>query len=228
MDTSKWPEWVQQTRQRLLYIIAYLKTGSKVRAAKEAGYTSHNAHKRVLEHLEEWGRLEEAPHVRPPAKFTNAVMEEAMTQLLACDHDLTTEQLVGLLEQQGVLQAPTNCHNFLQHFKEYVGEQELTLKVADTSSTFRISEKTAEERYTFCSQKLQLLETDFKLENMVVCDETTFEESPHPKGGCCRSWWPPPLLLLLSTAAYSSTSLLHMLPCSYTALLHRQLLPLWD
>jgi hypothetical protein len=226
MDPSKWPEWAKQTKQRLLYIIQFLKTGSRVRAAKAAGYRSHNDHRRVVDHLEKWGRLTEAPHNRPPAKFTNAVMEEAKEQLLACDHDLTAEKLVGLLQQQGVLQAPTNCHNFLQHFEGYLGQQGLTLSKGDTSSIFRITEKTAEERFSFCHRNHPLLATTYKLENMVVCDETTFEESPHPKGGCCRSYRPPPPLLLLSIAGCSSDSQFHLLPCSTTALQHMQLLSL--
>lgn len=228
MDTSLWPNWAKQARQRLRYIIAFLKTASREHAAKAAGYTSHNAHDRVVEHLEKWGRLTEAPHDRPPAKFTDAVMEEAKAQLVACEHNLTTEQLVGLLEQKGVLPAPTNCHNFLQHFEDYLGQQGLTLVKGDTSSIFRITEKTAEERFIFCSKNHPLLETTYKLENMVVCDETTFEESPHPKGRCCRSYRPPPLLLLLGIGGCSSDSLLHMLPSSTTALQHMQLLSLWE
>lgn len=191
MDPSKWPPMAEQAEKRLLYVITFLETGSKARALKESGFTSPNAHHRVLEHLKQHGTLAEAPHVRPPAKFTDEVLAEAMDHLLSCDHLLRTPELVAYLQQQCLLDEHTDNHNFLQHFKQYLGEQGLTLKVADTASIFRITEKTSEERLKFCKQYEPLLQSSLLLGNMVVCDETTFEESPHPKG----SLLPPTALL---------------------------------
>lgn len=191
MDTSQWPPMAKQAMQRLRYIIGFLETGSKAHALKVAGFHSPNAHHRVLEHLKQHGTLDEAPHVRPSVKFSNEVLAEAQDHLLSSNHALTTAELVAWLQQQGQLDEHTDCHNFLQHFKQYLGDQELTLKVADTASIFRITEKTAEERLKFCERYEPLLESSLLLQNMVVCDETTFEESPHPKGSL-----PPPIALL--------------------------------
>lgn len=182
MDTAKWPPMAGQARKRLYYTISYMETGKKQTALAESGYRSPNTHDRVLKHLKKHGTFNEAHHNRAPAKFTNAVLDAAQEYLLSCDHTLTTPQLVAALKQQGWLRGHTDNHNFLQHFKQHLADQGLTLKVADTLSIFRITEETAAERLKFCSENEPLLDSTLLLEDMVVCDETTFEESPHPKG----------------------------------------------
>ena len=182
MDTSKWPTMAEQAKQRLLYVIGYLETGQPEVALKLSGFSSSHAHQRVLEHLKIRGSFNEATHHREPAKFTYELLGQAQDYLMECDHPLTTPQLVAALQQQGLLDLHTDCHNFLQHFKQHLADQDLTLKVADTVTIFCITEKTAAERLAFCKLNEPLLDSSLLLDNMVVCDETTFEESPHPKG----------------------------------------------
>jgi hypothetical protein len=172
----------EQAKKRLYYTISFMQTSDKRAARKESGLTSSNAHTRVLEHLKKHGTFDEAHHNRAPAKFTIAVLDAAQDYLLSCDHPLATPELVAALKHEGLLHEHTDNHNFLQHFKEYLAEHGLTLKVADTLSIFRITEDTAAERLQFCSENEPLLDSSLLLDNMVVCDETTFEESPHPKG----------------------------------------------
>jgi hypothetical protein len=100
------------------------------------------------------------------------------------DRALTTEDLVRELEQGGHLTAPTDCHNFLVRFKEYLAAHDLTLQVGATSTIFRITEDSALERLSVSGNLLQLLTTGAQLQDFVFVDETTFEESPHPKGRC--------------------------------------------
>jgi hypothetical protein len=155
----------------------------------------------VLGQLEQHGTFAEVQHHRAPIKFTSEVMAAAQRKLLEmADTALTTGDLVLLLEQAGVLTAPTDHHNFLVHFKEHLAGQDLTLQVGATDTIFRITEESAAERYIMAGKLLELVPTDAALQNFIYVDETTFEESPHPKGKCqrhmpsasavlARGWW---------------------------------------
>jgi hypothetical protein len=107
---------------------------------------------------------------------------------------------VHALEQAGQLTAPADNHNFLVRFREYVAAQGLTLQVGETSTIFRITEESALERYSVAHSLLQLVPDDAALQEFIFEDETTFEESPHPKGkgklkvfsafaGLVAGWW---------------------------------------
>jgi hypothetical protein len=110
-------------------------------------------------------------------------MAAALQHLVdSAESAFTTSDLVHDLEQAGWLAAPTDNHNFLVRFKDYVAAQDLTLMVGDTSTIFRITEESALERYNVAQELLQLASTDAELQQFVFEDETTFEESPHPKG----------------------------------------------
>lgn len=183
-DTSMWPDMAKQQRDRVLFTIAVLELASPYVAAESLEH-SHNYLPRLIEHLKTYGTFAEAPHHKPPTKFTDGVMAAAQQLLVdSADSALTTTDLVHALEQAGCLAAPTDNHNFLVRFREYVAAQGLTLQVGDTSTIFRITEESALERYSVSAKLLQLVPTDAALQDFIFVDETHFEESPHPKGRC--------------------------------------------
>jgi hypothetical protein len=182
LDTSLWPDMTQQEKDRLLHTILVLDGTTPAAAAVQLGH-SHNYNTRLVEHLKKHGTFAEAPHSRGPTKFTDEVMAAAQQHLVdSADSALTTTDLVRALEQAGWLTAPTDNHNFLVHFKEYEAAQGLTLQVGETSTIFRITEESANERESEARKLLQLAPTDAALQDFIFVDETTFEESPHPKG----------------------------------------------
>lgn len=184
VDTSLWGDKPQQEIDRVLYAICVLGGTPPSAAAASLGHTHHYG-PRLVEHLKKYGTFAEAEHNRAPSKFTPEVMAAAKQQLLdMADTELTTEDLVRELEQRGWLTAPTNCHNFLVRFKEYLAAHDLTLQVGSTSMIFRITEESASEREKVARKLLELVPNDAALQNIVFEDETTFEESPHPKGRC--------------------------------------------
>lgn len=181
MGTSKWGPMPQQQKKRIKYTISFLK--------EHAPRTRHQLqyHKRLIAHLTENGSFAEAPHHRAPDKFTDAVMAKAQETLLSkAEGTFTTATLVAALQSSGVLQPPTDEHNFLKHFKIYLSSQDLTLTVGDTSTIFRITEKTSGERLTWAKNVCELMEDPDVLQQIVFADETIWEESPHPKGECCK------------------------------------------
>lgn len=183
MNTDTWPEMPQQQAQRTMYVIAYMETGSKTEAAAIAGYKDTSVHQRIITHLKECGSLAEHTHTRAPLKFTCDVFSTAMDYLVEnAEQQITTPELIAYLEGSQLLQPPTNNHNFLQHFKGWLAERGLTLQVGAREAIFKITEETAQERLQFVRKWRPLLATAVMLEDIIICDETTFEESPHPKG----------------------------------------------
>jgi hypothetical protein len=183
-DTSRWQPMPQQQKDRVLYVIKCLEGQSTPAAAAALGH-SHNYHPRLIQHLKEYGDFAEVEHHRAPVKFTTKVMAAAQQKLLDfADVALTTPQLVQLLEQDGVLTGPTDSHNFLVRFREYLAEEGLTLQVGATRTIFRITEESASERLSVARKLLSLVPNEAALQDFIFEDETTFEESPHPKGEC--------------------------------------------
>jgi hypothetical protein len=182
LDTSLWPDLTPQEEDRVIHTILVLEGTTPADAAATLGH-SHNYNTRLAEHLKKYGTFAEAPHHRAPTKFTDEVMAAAQQQLLdSADSALTTAGLVRALEKAGWLAAPTDSHNFLVRFKEHLAAQDLTLQVGATSTIFRITEESALERYSVAQTLLRLGPTDAALQDFIFTDETTFEESPHPKG----------------------------------------------
>jgi hypothetical protein len=182
LDTSLWPDLTNQEKDRVRHTVLVLTGTTPADAAATLGH-SHNYNTRLAEHLKKYGTFAEAPHHKAPTKFTDEVMAAAPQCLLdSMDSALTTADLVHALEGNGLLTAPTDNHNFLVRFKEHVAAQGLTLQVGATSTIFRITEESASERYSVAQALLQLASTEAALQEFIFVDETTFEESPHPKG----------------------------------------------
>lgn len=182
LDTSQWPDLSQQARDRVIYTVVVLDGTPPAVAAAELGH-SRNYPKRVAEHLKIYGTFAEATHHKDRTKFTDDVMAAALQHLVDnAESALTTTDLVHDLERAGKLTAPTDNHNFLVRLRAYAAAQDLTLLVGDTSTIFRITEDSADDRHKVARELLGLASTDAQLQQFVFVDETTFEESPHPKG----------------------------------------------
>lgn len=182
LDTSQWPDQSGQAIDRVMYTVAVLKGTPPAVATEQLGH-SRNYPLRLAEHLETYGTFSEAPHHKERTKFTDEVMRAALQHLVDnAESALTTTELVCDMQQAGMLTAPTDNHNFIVRLREYAAEQDLTLLVGDTSTTFRITEDTADDRVKVAGELLELASTDAQLQQWIFVDETHFEESPHPKG----------------------------------------------
>ena len=183
MDTTGWQDMPAQQLQRTLYVIEYMESGDRGLAQKFAGYKDSSVHSRIIAHLKECGTLAEKPHSRAPVKYTNKVFEEAVSKLCEdSDQPMATPELIAHLEKSGFLEPPTNSHNFIDRFEQWCEEHNLTLQVGARDTIFKITEVTTEERLQFVKEYIPQLGASIKLDEIIVCDETTIEESPHPKG----------------------------------------------
>jgi hypothetical protein len=180
-DTSLWPVMPHQQQQRLIYTIDYLEHASSEQAAAASGMRSHHAHKRTIEHLKKYGTFAEAAHERPRTKFTPDVMQQAVDILTELNSGyMNTQELLRVMHDDHILAAPTNPAHFRQALQEYLNERNMCLLVGRTA-IFRITDKNAQERLAFVERYIPQL-PKWGLDNVVIVDETTVEESPHPKG----------------------------------------------
>lgn len=172
-----------------MFIIDYLKNGDAKAAAEFSGLTGQHALERVTEHLEKYGTLEEAPHPSRPSKFTPFVLEAATDYVVENeDRPIATTEIVRYLEGAHYLEPPTDNHNFLVHWREWLAEQGLALTVGTRAMVFKIEPENMQKRMEWAQQMSREFGSVEKLENVIFEDETTFEESPHPKGNariCC-------------------------------------------
>lgn len=183
MGHGDWGDMPRQQQKRTLYLLTYLETGSKKRAEAVAGYGSKNTLKRLCKMLRDRGNLAEAEHVREPVKFTDDVFHEAKDYLVD-NHarPISTTEVIAYLEHRRLLHSPTNTHNFLGHFAAWVAEQGWTLSVSCRGMIFQITEERAYQRLEWVRAIRPQLGRDFQLGDIIIVDETTFEEGPHPKG----------------------------------------------
>jgi hypothetical protein len=193
MDTSGWPKMPDQQRKRTAYVISYLETGDRKTARTVSGIKDNRTHNQIVDKLKKTGSLAESAHARQREKFTDDVMQAAQEYLVGeQDIPLSTADVVAYLEGQKILKSHTNKHNLLAAFTEWVVAQGLSLHVNSREHIFRITEKGAQERLEWVQYYNSKLGEEFQLRDMIIVDETTFEEGPHPKGKMleppCLSW----------------------------------------
>jgi hypothetical protein len=183
----------EQERKRKLFVLRYLATGDNAEAASYSGLTPQHTRKRIAKHLEDYGTLSEAPHTRTSPKFTEDVMKAALDYYKEDpDRKFPTHQLVSYLVREGLLEEPVDEQNFRHWFEEWLRPQGMTLRVGCRKLIFDITPAKAAERLKFVQDHLSLVDTPEKLQDIIIVDETIYEEGTHPKGTsgvCGSSYW---------------------------------------
>jgi hypothetical protein len=112
-------------------------------------------------------------------------MEAAKEVLVEGQQAYTTKSLVAKLIQDGKLGPPVNPQKFLAAFRRYLQRKGTPLTVNSTGTKFLLTEGDKKLRIKFAQQMLTLLKMHSKdgVLKCVFVDETTLEESPHPKAG---------------------------------------------
>lgn len=188
--TSKWPRMPEQEQQRKLFVLKYLQTGDNAEAASYSGLSPHHTRKRIAKHLKKTGTLSEAPHTRASPKYTEDVMKAALDYFKEDpDRHFPTHQLVSYLVREGILEEPVDEQNFRHRFDDWLRAQGMTLRVGCRTLVFDITPAKAADRLEFVQDHLSLVDTPEKLQNIIIVDETIYEEGTHPKGmsGACSS-----------------------------------------
>jgi hypothetical protein len=164
-----------------------LQGSSRLVARTKAGVGRRTAFD-IEKRLREGGTLETRPH-HPPARKYTPVLLDAATRVLAGETQRlhTTPSFITRLRQLGVLTGPVNAQRFLTAWKKRQLALRQHISPKSTLTRPRISNPDAEDRLGFARALLEKLDAEggreLGVRRCVFIDETTLEESSHPKAG---------------------------------------------
>ena len=174
----------EYTKQLVSWLQAFLKTKDEKHAAAVSG-AGPTAKEVILRRLAANGSLEPRRATGRPPTYSDKVMERAV-ELLAEDPSaqLTLKDLLAKLVAEGSAPAGSEyTGNFSARFRQYCTAHHLHVNTTSRSTKFMLATKDHKPRVEFCRAQLPLLK-GAALANIWFSDETTIEESPHPKGTC--------------------------------------------
>lgn len=173
-----------QERRRAEHVVALLH-GCTPEIRKQARRDTHTKPRQqasILRLFEEQGSISDRPRSGRPPLYSDEVMEKAYMFLIQYDEGfLTGASLHQKLIDRGDLWPTADVETFLQKLKAYVKSKGHSLVINSTKTTFFLAIGDVVQRVQFASHMQQQLEA-VSLDMMIYTDETTEEESPHPKG----------------------------------------------
>lgn len=183
----------EQKRVLLVVCILTLLLRSRVysdvlqKAAKEAGFKSHNAAKRVRDFIQKNESTAQRPRTVNKRKYKPDVMDEAMKRIAAGARDYTGNELMAELQADGLL--PENCYKpgFLFALRNHAHCLGKHLSTNCTHTEVWQAKNDANLRESWCSDVWEKLATGkLKLENIAFVDEVSWQHHHHPKGASAR------------------------------------------
>ena len=181
VTTIKTFEGSETERRRAVFVLVFLQTRSKSKAEKASGL-SVKALGRIITSLAEHGDIREGQRPGRPLTYTQEVMEAAYTALVEWEEGYPTgPDLMQKLVEKGILERTVDDGLLLQHLKRHVKSMGHILIVDSTKTVFFLTATDVVARVMFANMMITRLggrAPDF----IIFIDETTLEESPHPKG----------------------------------------------
>jgi hypothetical protein len=157
-----------------------LQTGDEQLAHLHSG-AGPKMRRACVEMLAARGNLREADRSGRPTAYTDDILQRAYQTLLEWEEGFpTATSLVHRLIEEEVLAENADVATFLGHLKGHVKKFGYKLSPNSTQHIFFLKQTDYKDRVTFAHAMQTELETT-ALENVIFVDETTLEESPHPK-----------------------------------------------
>jgi hypothetical protein len=177
-------EGSERERKRAVFVLVFLQTRSRSKAEQASGL-SKKALGRIIDSLAQHGDIREGQRPGRPLTYTQEVMEAAYTALVEWEEGYPTgPDLMQKLVDKGILERTVDDDLLLQHLKRHVKSMGHILIVDSTKTVFFLTAPDIVGRVTFANMMISRLAgrtPDF----IIFIDETTLEESPHPKGKIC-------------------------------------------
>ena len=184
--TIKTFKGTEKERRRAIFVLIFLQTGSESKARRESGL-SEKALGRIIASLAEHGDIREGQRPGRPLIYTKQVMEAAYTALVEWEEGYPTgPDLMQKLVDKGALDRCVNDDLLLYHLKRHVNKMGHILIVNSTKTVFFLTAPDVMGRVRFANMMIAKLHGQGP-DCFVFVDETTYEESPHPKGEVCPS-----------------------------------------
>jgi hypothetical protein len=168
-------------RKRATFLLVFLQTRSESLAEKTSG-ASRMELGRIIESLKKHGDIRELPRSGRPPIYSEAVNAAAYRALVEWEEGYPTgPTLMAKLVDDGVIKKAVDVDIMLQHLKQYVKGLGHILIVDSTKTTFFLTAGDVVVRVKFAHKMIAALQGR-TVDMIIYVDETTLEESPHPKG----------------------------------------------
>lgn len=176
-------EKTNQEKARAIYLASFLETcGDETAAARESGLTDPRTRLSLAKLLRETYGLADRPRPGRPRKYAVQHCAAAQERILSGPTPvMSAAQLVGDLQAAGSAPADACPEGLTRNLRQHLASQDLSLAFGERSTTLGISKEQASGREEWCVKYLPTFSDPKELEACVVVDETTVEESPHPK-----------------------------------------------
>lgn len=172
----------ESLKKRVQYVITFMQTGSKAKALKASGL-GRNAHERIIKLLVNNCSLEDSPRTGAGKRYTEGILQQCLTVLIEDTTGLMTGVLLhSMCLANGVLWKGSDIKHFLLSLKAYVHKLGHKLNTRSESSTFFLASSDFKLRVDFAKELIEDSNNPDCLRYWIFVDETTVEESPHPKG----------------------------------------------
>jgi len=174
-------EGTDTEHKRAIFTLVFLRTGSESEAMKASGLGS-KALGRIIHSLEDHGDLRERPRPGRPVTYNTEVMDTAYQLLVDWEEGYPTgPALMQKLVEEGFLEHTVDVDLLLAHLKHHVRGMGHVLIVDSTKTTFFLTATDVVSRVKFAHSMAEELRRH-PADMVIYVDETTVEESPHPKG----------------------------------------------
>lgn len=185
---TKLPATLSRREKRLLFY-ELIKQGYKIGAAEEKAGLYKGAARRISQLVKETGDVNDRPRSGRPRTYDAELLDKATDVFMQHDGVLCTEtEFTALLQQRQILHRPYKVAAFIRRWRQHLKSQGHTLRTRYTGTVFLICKEDQPKRVAFATELLQLLK-ERGINSFVFVDETTLEQSPHPKSGrpCLRT-----------------------------------------
>lgn len=169
--------------EKRLLCYEYIKQGHPINKAEKLAGLYRGAARRTSALLLATGDVHDRPRSGRPRTY-NAELLDSATQVFLEQDDVvyTAKSFTAMLEQRGILHRPYKTATFMNRWKEHLKSQGHSLRTRYTRTVFLICKEDRPKRLAFAAEMLRLLR-EHGIQAFVFVDETTKEQSPHPKAG---------------------------------------------
>jgi hypothetical protein len=174
-------EGTDTERKRAVFILVFLQTGSESEAMKASGLSS-KALERIIHSFADQGDFRERQRPGRPVIYDADVMEAAYQYLVEWEEGYPSgPALMHKLVDEDILEHTVDVDILLDHLKRHVRAMGHILIVDSTKTTFFLTATDVVSRVKFAHLMVEELRSH-PADMVIYVDETTLEESPHPKG----------------------------------------------
>lgn len=188
-EEKKPPVEKKAAAKRKAFILSLFDTATHEQvytAAKAAGLHPSHAIKRVRQQFEANGVVPDPSHQLPARVYTAELLEQALDKLIHAGQPLTAAELLNLLRSEGLLTGTHKVQCFTQALRNHAEDKGWHVCTDYRKVESYLAPNDPAARVSWCIAVLKELDSGaLTIPMMVFEDETSIQETVHPKGVYC-------------------------------------------